>query len=264
MSKTDRVKAKLAKNPNPSPQEIKGWAVEIGCSKGLVYKWLNRMPQGLRMAETPAEPVVRIEEEAEEIIEPPAEETAEAEFEVPSEFTEEPAEAVEVEEEEEPAEISLEEEEEEQRILKKISKRAVMRLFNIAIEEGLGLGKDLGLTDQEAEDTEFLIMVMLTKYLMIEVKENMLEVTGALHFGSIGAKLLVAWIKKRRDEGKREEEKPVKTEPPEKPEIVETTEAVEVPMSTAEETKEDAEEIREKQTKTPEKDFVKRVTGGNM
>lgn len=261
LSMTDQVKAKLAKNPNPSPNEIKGWATEIGCSKGLVYKWLAKMPERQRMAERPAEPVVKIEEGSEEIITPPAEETVEAEFEVPAEFAEEPTEQpVEVTEEGEP-EIALEEEEEEQRILKKISKRAVMRLFNIAIEEGLGLGKDLGLTDQEAEDSEFLIMVMLTKYLMIEVKENLLEITGTLHFGSIGAKLLVAWIKKRRAEGKREEEKPVKTEPPE---IAETEEPVDVPMSTVEETKEDAEEIREKKTKAHEKDFVQRVTGRNV
>ena len=257
MSKTDMVKAKLAKNPNPSPQEIKNWADEIHCAKSLIYKWIKRMPDADRRAEKASEPVVKIEEGSEEVLDLPVEETAE-EFEVPEEFEgEEEAEPTEeITEEEEPAETTKEE---EQRILKAISKRAVGRLFNIAIVEGLSL-EGYGLTDQEAKDTEFLIMLMISKYLLIEVKENMLEVTGALHFGSIGAKLIVAWLKKRAKEKK--EEKPVKLEPAkteEKAEPPKEEQPVEVTLTTAEEAKEDEEEVKEKQTKAHEKKYLKKL-----
>ena len=72
-TKTELVKAELAKNPNPTPQEIKEIAERVAkqhesgkCSKALVHKCLRKMPKieptGLP---EPVEPVVRVEEEAE-------------------------------------------------------------------------------------------------------------------------------------------------------------------------------------------------------
>ena len=218
VSMTDKVKAKLAKNPDPSPETIQKWADEIGCSTSLVYKWRGRV--GVEALETakrigePSQPIVKIEEEA-EIIEEPIEEE-EPEFEVPSDFMEE--EEGRVEPVEEAEEIGLEEKPEDEQILNDIGKRAIKRLFGLAIEEGLGLGKGYGLTDQESEDTQFLSFMLIAKYLQVQIKENILEVTSALHFGSVGLKLLVVWIKKRREEARKRKEEEERRKPePEKP-----------------------------------------------
>ena len=224
-SKTDLVKAKLAKKPNPTPEEIKEWAKEIKCSPSLVYKWKARLPESVTKAVEAGEPVVSVEEEAEVIVE----EAVEEGFEPPAEFVEEaPAE----EEEAVEKEVVIEEEEkeaEEERLLRDISKRAIKRFFGVAIEEGLGLGKEFGLNDQEAEDSEILLMLFVAKYAMIEVRENLLEVTGGLHFGSIGLKLLVGWIKKRRAESKKKEEEEKRRKELEKPAEVPVEEKLEVP-----------------------------------
>lgn len=249
-TKSDLVRAKLAKKPNPTTEEIKAWAEEIKCSPSLVYKWLRRIPEDQRKAVEAAEPVVSVGEEAEEA----EEEAPTEEFEVPSEF--EGKEEAEVTEEAPTEEITIEEEAEEaeeQRQLREITKRAIKRFFGIALEEGLGLGKDLGLTDQEAEDTEVLVMLMLAKYVAIEVKENLLEIASGLHFGSIGLKILVAWIKKKRAEGKEKERKKESVPTPEETE--------EKPAEKPPET--EAKEERDKDGLTStEKKLVKKWTGG--
>ena len=65
-TKTELVKQELAKNPNPTPKEIKEIAKACDCSKALVHKCLRKMPKieptGLP---EPVEPVVKVEEEAE-------------------------------------------------------------------------------------------------------------------------------------------------------------------------------------------------------
>ena len=257
-TKTDQVKAKLAKKPNPTPEEIKEWAKDIGCSPSLVYKWKAKLPESVTRAVEAGQPVVSVEEEAEIIIEEPAEGEA---FEVPSEFIgekEKPVEEAPVEEE-----IVIEEEAkeaEEERLLRDISKRAIKRFFGVAIEEGLGLGKQFGLNDQEAEDSEILLMLFVAKYAMIEVKENLLEITGGLHFGSIGLRLLVGWIKKRREEAKKKE----KEKPVEKPAEVPAEEkpAEEKPLTTEKEAREDAEAEREKRIKEAERAYLKKIGGG--
>jgi len=181
------VKEALGKNPNPTPTQIQKIADDAKCSTALVYKWLRKMPEERRMTERPSEPTIRVEEE-EEIIE--EEEVAEEgeepteEFEIP-EFEEE--EAVTEEEAEEEFEVEPEEEE----VLSEIRKRAVKRLFRIAIKEGLQLSDKYGLTDQESEDTEYLGLLLIAKYLKVEVRENILEVTSAMHFGSVALKLVV-------------------------------------------------------------------------
>ena len=258
-TKTDQVKAKLAKKPNPTPEEIKDWAKEIKCSPSLVYKWKARLPESVTRAVDAGEPIVSVEEEAEIIIEEPAEGEA---FEVPSEFIGEKEEPAEVEKPKE--EIVIEEEAkeaEEERLLRDISKRAIKRFFGVAIEEGLGLGKQFGLNDQEAEDSEVLLMLFVAKYAMVEVKENLLEITGGLHFGSIGLRLLVGWIKKRREEAKKKEkEEAVKKVEPKLPERTTEKEAVEE-TPTEEEAREDAEAEREKRTKEAEKAYLKKLGG---
>lgn len=66
VTKTELVKAELAKNPNPTPKEIKEIAKACDCSKALVHKCLRKMPKieptGLP---EPVEPVVTVKEEAE-------------------------------------------------------------------------------------------------------------------------------------------------------------------------------------------------------
>ena len=243
VSATELVKKALEKNPNPTTEEIKKIAEKVKEKTGrgspsLVYKWLKKMPAERRMAERPAEPVVRVDEEPEEIVEEPVEEP---EFEVPEEFIEkEKAEEVPVEAEEEIVIEEEAEEEEEQRLLRAISKRAIKRLFGLAIEEGFGLGKEYGLTDQEAEDTEVLAMLLIAKYAMIEIKENLLEITSGLHFGSVGLKLLVAWIKKRREEGKRKKEEEERRKPAPEPE-----EPAPEPEEPAEEKPEETPQVEE-------------------
>ena len=94
VSMTDKVKAKLAKNPDPSPETIQKWADEIGCSTSLVYKWRGRI--GTEALETarrigePSQPIIKVDEEA-ETIEEVVEGEEPSEFEVPSEFEEEEA-----------------------------------------------------------------------------------------------------------------------------------------------------------------------------
>ena len=217
-SMTDKVKAKLAKNPDPGPEQIQKWADEIGCSTSLVYKWRGRvgveaLEKARRVSEA-SQPIITVDEET-EIIEEPAIEEEPSEFEVPEEFTEEPTEVPQVERPEEIVEEEAEEEEEE--LLNDIGKRAIKRLFGLAIDEGLGLGEEYGLTDQESKDTQFLAMLLIAKYAMIEIRENILEITSGLHFGSVGLKLLVAWIKKRREEAKEREEEEERRKEQEKP-----------------------------------------------
>ena len=214
---TDVVKAELNKNPDPSPDEIKEIAEkaqkETGKgSKALVYKWIRRMPQQPKQAVEPSEPVFTVEEEPEEeIIEEPEKEEA---FEVPS-FDEEPK--AEPEEGEEPeAEITIDEMGEKEQRLKEISGRAISRIFDVAIIDIMDLTK-VGLSKQEAEDTEFLMLILIAKYLKVEAEQYMLEFTSGLHFGSIAFKVFVKWLKKRSEE--KEKEKPAKTPEPEpKPE----------------------------------------------
>lgn len=228
-TKTDLVKAKLAKNPAPDPETIKAWAKELDCSVALVYKWLRRTPAEARQAVSASEPVVIVDEESEEIME---EAEGEEAFEVPS-FEEEPSEVA----KEEPSEeiVIGEELEEEENRLRDIAGRAVIRIFDVVVGELLDLTK-IGLTKQESDDTNFLTMLMVAKYLKVEIREYLLEFTATLHFGSLGLKVLVAWLKKRAEEKK--EEKPVrKTEKKEGEEeaisAVESAESVEEPTEKA-------------------------------
>jgi len=212
-TKTDLVKAKLNKNPSPDPETIKAWAKELDCSVALVYKWIRRMPEGQRETFEAGEPVFNVDEESEEIIEEPQGEEA---SEVPS-FDEEPSE---VAEEEVSEEIVIGEDvlEEEERKLRDIAGRAIVRIFDVLFSELLDLTK-IGLTKQESDDTNFLSMLMVAKYLKVEIREYLLEFTCSLHFGSLGLKVLVAWLKKRSEEKEKEKEKPVrKTEKKEEPE----------------------------------------------
>ena len=232
-SMTEQVKAKLKKNPDPDVETKKEWAKEIGCTVSLVNKWLRRMPAERRQAVSASEPVVKIEEESEEIMEEP--EGGEEAFEVPS-FEEKP----EIAEEKPSEEIVIEEEEleEEERRLRDIAGRAVVRIFDVIVGELLDLTK-IGLTKQESDDTNFLTMLMVAKYLKVEIREYLLEFTAGLHFGSLGLKVLVAWLKKRSEEKKKKEEKPVTL-----PETVEETPEVPVepePTATEAEAKEDRE-----------------------
>ncbi len=214
-TRTDLVKAKLAKNPNPDPETIRDWAKQIGCSPSLVYKWKSRMPAEQKLAISPSEPVFTVDEESEEIIE----EAEGKESDIPS--FEETGE--EVTKEEPIQEIVLEEDEleEEERRLRDIAGRSISRIFDVVFKELLDLTK-IGLTKQESDDTNFLVLLMVVKYMKVEVREYMLEFTASLHFGSLGLKVLVAWLKKRAEEKKKEEEKPVKlpeTKPEETPEV---------------------------------------------
>lgn len=268
-TKTDLVKAKLAKNPSPDPETIKKWADELDCSVALVYKWIRKLPASTRQAVSASEPVFTVEEEPEEIIvEPESEES----FEVPS-FEEEPEIA---EGEEEPEEIVIEgEEEEEERRLRDIAGRAVVRIFDVLFSELLDLTK-IGLTKQESDDTNFLTMLMVAKYLKVEIREYLLEFTASLHFGSLGLKVLVAWLKKRAEEKKKEEEKPVrKTEKKTLKEgeigAVESAESVEeptekVPMCVACKKQPVAEGSKEglciQCQKKAQTAYIKKVTGG--
>ena len=232
-------------------------------STGLFYKVKNKLiAQGeLGKAITEAgEPVVRVDEEAEVIEEEVPEE---AEFEPPTEEEEREAPAEEV-----PAEVIEEEEAEEERRLREIGGRALARLFDVAIEDVLNLEK-AGLSRQESDDTHFLALLMIAKYLKVEVKEYMLEVTSGLHFGSIGLRLLVKWIKKKRAEKKREEEKPVKKVEPEFPTgttekpAEEETEEEAVEETPAEEEAREDREVRGADGLTPsERKYKRKVTGG--
>ena len=267
-TKTDLVKAKLAKNPAPDPETMREWAKEIGCSLSLVYKWLRRMPAEARQVVSASEPVVIVEEGSEEIIEEPEDEEA---FEVPS-FEEKP----EVTEKEEPEEIEIGEEEldEQERKLRDIAGRAISRIFNVLFSELLDLTK-VGLSKQESDDTNFLTMLMVAKYLKVEIREYLLEFTAGLHFGSLGLKVLVAWLKKRAEEKEKEKSVPKvrKTEKKEEPEgeigAVESAESVEkVPMCLACMKQPIAEGSKQGLCvacqKKAKKKYVKKVTGGNF
>ena len=199
-SMTDQVKAKLRRNPSPDVETKKLWAKEIGCTVSLVNKWIRRMPEGQRRAVEASEPVVIVDEESEEIIEEPEG----LESDVPS--FEEPSEVAEEEAPSEEIVIEGELEEEENR-LRDIAGRAIVRIFDVLFSELLDLTK-VGLTKQESDDTNFLSMLMVAKYLKVEIREYLLEFTAGLHFGSLGLKVLVAWLKKRAEE--KEKEKPVK------------------------------------------------------
>ena len=254
-SKSDQVKAKLRKNLNPNPVQIKEWAKEIGCSEALVYKWKRRLadqqPELLKATEA-GEPVVTVGDEKEEIIEE-AEEVGEQAFEPP-----EVEEEAEIEERAEGEEVAIGEqlEAEEENRLKEIAGRAIARIFDVAIAEVLDL-EEAGLNKQESEDTNFLAMLMIAKYLKVEVTQYMLEFTSGLHFGSIGLKILVKWLKKRRAEKKAEEDKPVPTpqpQPQKEPEPEQPT--------AQEEAHEETEEERKKRQSRTDKEFLKRVSGG--
>lgn len=259
-TKTDLVKAKLAKNPAPDPETIKAWADEIDCSVALVYKWIRKLPASTRQAVSASQPIVTVEEGLEEIIEEPTGE----DFEVPS-FEE----AAEVAEAEVPEEIVIEEElEEEENRLRDIAGRAIVRIFDVLFSELLDLTK-IGLTKQESDDTNFLTMLMVAKYLKVEIREYLLEFTATLHFGSLGLKVLVAWLKKRAEEKEKREEKPVTlpepvTETPEVP--VEPTEKV--PMCVACKKQPVAEGLKEglcvQCQKKAQQAYVKKVTGGKL
>lgn len=266
-TKTDLVKAKLAKNPSPDYDTIKEWAKEGGYSPSLVYKWIKRMPAESRVVSA-GEPVVIVEEEPEIIVE----EATGEESEVPS-FEEEPSEAV---EEEATTEIVLEEDEldEQERRLRDIAGRAISRIFDVVFKEWLDLTK-VGLTQQECDDTNFLVLLMVVKYMKVEVREYMLEFTASLHFGSIGLKVLVAWLKKRAEE--KEKEKPVpevrKSEKKEDGEgeiaAVESTDSVEKGVLCVACKKQPvAEDSKENLClscqKKAQKAYIKKITGGNF
>jgi len=261
-TKTDLVKAKLNKNPAPDPETIKAWAKEIGCSVGLVYKWIRRLPAERIQAVSASEPVVIVEEESEEIIE---EAEGEEAFEVPS-FEEVPSEVV---EEEVSEEIVIGEDalEEEERKLRDIAGRAICRIFDVLFSELLDLTK-IGLTKQESDDTNFLTMLMVAKYLKVEIREYLLEFTASLHFGSLGLKVLVAWLKKRAEEKEKEEAKPVpevETPVAETPEVPVESEG-EKPMCVACGKQAVAPDSKEKLClacqKKAQKAYVIKVTGG--
>ena len=262
-TKTDLVKAKLNKNPAPDPETIKAWAKELDCSVALVYKWMRRMPAERVQAVSASEPVFTVEEESEEIIEEPEGEEA---SDVPS-FEEVPSE---VAEEEVSEEIVIEGElEEEENRLRDIAGRAIVRIFDTLFSELLDLTK-IGLTKQESDDTNFLTMLMVAKYLKVEIREYLLEFTATLHFGSLGLKVLVAWLKKRAEEKEKKEEKPVtlpETVKEETPEIpVEPTEKV--PMCVACKKQPIAEGSKEglcgQCQKKAQTAYIKKITGGKF
>jgi len=65
-SKTECVKEELAKNPSPSPEEIKAIATRCGCKSSYVYKLLRKLPKPEPTGVPEAvEPVVKVEAEAE-------------------------------------------------------------------------------------------------------------------------------------------------------------------------------------------------------
>lgn len=65
-TKTELVKEELAKNPNPTTEQIEEIAKKCDCSKALVYKCLRKMPKPIPVeVPTPVEPVVTVKEEAE-------------------------------------------------------------------------------------------------------------------------------------------------------------------------------------------------------
>ena len=261
-TKTDLVKAKLNKNPSPDPETIKAWAKELDCSVALVYKWIRKMPAERVQAVQASQPVVIVEDEEEIVIEEP--EGGEEAFEVPS--FEEPSEAV----AEEPSEVVIEEElEEEENRLRDIAGRAIIRIFDVLFSELLDLTK-VGLTKQESDDTNFLTMLMVAKYLKVEIREYLLEFTAGLHFGSLGLKVLVAWLKKRSEEKEKEEEKPVpeskpETEPAATPEVPVDSEE-NVPMCLACMKQPVAEGSKEglcvQCQKKAQSAYIKKVTGG--
>ena len=274
-TKTDLVKAKLNKNPSPDPETIKAWAKELDCSVALVYKWLRRMPDERRQAVSASEPVFSVEDEEEIIIEEPE---GEEDSDVPS-FEEVPSEVAgeEVSEEIVIGEDALDEQE---RRLRDIAGRAVVRIFDVLFSELLDLTK-VGLTKQESDDTNFLTMLMVAKYLKVEIREYLLEFTASLHFGSLGLKVLVAWLKKRSEEKKREEENPIpevrKTEKKGGGEgeiaAVESAESVEepterVPMCVACGKQAVAPDSKAnlclRCQEKAQKDFVRKVTGGKL
>jgi len=268
-TKTDLVKAKLNKNPSPDPETIKAWAKEGGYSVALVYKWMRRMPAESRQAVSASEPVFTVEDEEEIIIEEPDEEASD----VPS-FEEEPSE---VAEEEPSGEIVIEGElEEEERRLRDIAGRAVVRIFDVLFSELLDLTK-IGLTKQESDDTNFLTMLMVAKYLKVEIREYLLEFTASLHFGSLGLKVLVSWLKKRAEE-KEKEEKPVpevrkKEDPKGEIAAAESAESVEepterVPMCVACGKQPVAPDSKAglciSCQRKAQKAYIKKITGGNL
>jgi len=218
--------------------------------------------------------VVTVEDEEEIIIEEPEGEEA---FDVPS-FEEEPEIA---EGKEEPEEVVIEGElEEEERRLRDIAGRAIVRIFDVLFSELLDLTK-IGLTKQESDDTNFLTMLMVAKYLKVEIREYLLEFTASLHFGSLGLKVLVAWLKKRAEEKEKEEKKPVsevrKTEEKGGGEgeigAVESAESVEepterVPMCVACGKQPVAPDSKANLClqcqKKAQKAYIKKITGGNL
>jgi len=270
-TKTDLVKAKLNKNPSPDPETIKAWAKEGGYSVALVYKWMRRMPAESRQAVSASEPVFTVEDEEEIVIEEPEGEEA---FEVPT-FEEGP-EIAEGKEEPEEVVIGEGELEEEERRLRDIAGRAIVRIFDVLFSELLDLTK-VGLTKQESDDTSFLTMLMVAKYLKVEIREYLLEFTASLHFGSLGLKVLVAWLKKRSEE-KEKEEKPVpevrkKEEPKGEIGAVESAESVEepterVPMCVACGKQPVAPDSKAglciSCQRKAQKAYIKKITGGNL
>lgn len=271
-TKTDLVKAKLAKNSSPDPATIKLWAKEGGYSPALVYKWIARLPDERRQAVSASEPVFTVEDEEEIIIEET--EGGEEASDVPS-FEEEPSE---VAEEEPSGEIVIEGElEEEERRLRDIAGRAVVRIFDVLFSELLDLTK-IGLTKQESDDTNFLTMLMVAKYLKVEIREYLLEFTASLHFGSLGLKVLVSWLKKRAEEKKKEEEKPVpevrkKEDPKGEIAAAESAESVEepterVPMCVACGKQPVAPDSKAglciSCQRKAQKAYIKKITGGNL
>lgn len=270
-TKTDLVKAKLAKNSSPDPATIKLWAKEGGYSPALVYKWIARLPDERRQAVSASEPVFTVEDEEEIIIEET--EGGEEASDVPS-FEEEPSE---VAEEEPSGEIVIEGElEEEERRLRDIAGRAVVRIFDVLFSELLDLTK-IGLTKQESDDTNFLTMLMVAKYLKVEIREYLLEFTASLHFGSLGLKVLVSWLKKRAEE-KEKEEKPVpevrkKEDPKGEIAAAESAESVEepterVPMCVACGKQPVAPDSKAglciSCQRKAQKAYIKKITGGNL
>jgi len=211
LTTTDKLHIELSKFKSLdeiTPEVKKTLAKKYGCTYGLVQKVYNRLreakPEGiLPRAEVPT---VKVEKEP-EIELPPIEELPEEE-EIEVEAEEKPA-IIEKPKEEIPTELEPEEIE----TLKAIFKRSIKRLLDVPIKV---LTKEIELSDQEAQDTSILTLLLLTKYAKIEAEEKMLEITSLTHAGSIVLKVIAEWRQKKQEEKRREEErlKAEKEKPP--------------------------------------------------
>lgn len=225
-TKTEQVEKAL--ESYTSVEEMKAHSREIAetleCSRGLVYKVINKLAKTTDLKALPVsqEPVVKIEKGEEKEVISEAEEEELEEIEEPEELEEPEPEELEEEEKEE-----LEEERQER--LGDIFVRSLQRIFDIPVDQ-LGLSEKIGLSKQEAEDSGFLVLLLLSKHADIEAEENLLEITTVTHFGSLVGRGVAEWYKKRQEEEKEKEEEESKPEPPrappQEPETPETPETV--------------------------------------